>query len=147
MVEGKNSPTGIGAGTGTGLRFRDWGRGYHSPDWGIYVVCASIESQIYSQCNIYEARQKKGAFLYCTKKAANKEEEVTGNITSDGDLFLNGNETGSAPSGCENNVFHPSEFYSSWTVEPPSESLKHVLKHCTGWQQIPYLQDTPVASF
>ncbi|GAB2228840.1 hypothetical protein Drorol1_Dr00022971, partial [Drosera rotundifolia] len=43
------------------------------------------------------------AFLYYTEKAADKEEETTGNITSDGDLFLNGNEAGSAPSGCENN--------------------------------------------
>ncbi|GAB2245878.1 hypothetical protein Droror1_Dr00001371 [Drosera rotundifolia] len=118
----------------------------YTRDWGIYAVCASVESQIYSQCNIYEAGQKKGAFLYYTEKAADKEEEATGNIISDGDLFLNGGEAGSAPSGCENSVFHPSEFYSAWTVEPPSDSLKHVLKHCTGWQQIPGLQDTPVAS-
>ncbi|GFQ03590.1 probable pectate lyase 4 [Phtheirospermum japonicum] len=32
--------------------------------WGIYAVCASIESQIYSQCNIYEAGQKKVAFKH-----------------------------------------------------------------------------------
>ncbi|GAB2227781.1 hypothetical protein Droror1_Dr00009608 [Drosera rotundifolia] len=31
MVEEKNSPAGIGAGTGTGLVFGDRGREYHSP--------------------------------------------------------------------------------------------------------------------
>ncbi|GAB2218629.1 hypothetical protein Droror1_Dr00001855 [Drosera rotundifolia] len=80
-------------------------------------------------------------------KVADKEEEAMGNIISDEDLFLNDGEAGSVPSRCENNEFHRSEFYSSWTVEPPSNSLKHVLKHCTGWQQIPGLQDTPDACF
>ncbi|KAL7185126.1 hypothetical protein ACSBR2_027124 [Camellia fascicularis] len=35
---------------------------------GIYAVCASVESQIYSQCNIYKAGQKKVAFKYLTEK-------------------------------------------------------------------------------
>ncbi|XP_042500321.1 probable pectate lyase 4 [Macadamia integrifolia] len=38
--------------------------------WGIYAVCASVESQIYSQCNIYEAGQKKKAFEYYTEKVS-----------------------------------------------------------------------------
>ncbi|KAI8019099.1 putative pectate lyase 21 [Camellia lanceoleosa] len=40
----------------------------YTRNWGIYAVCASVESQIYSQCNIYEAGQKKVAFKYLTEK-------------------------------------------------------------------------------
>ncbi|XP_041025478.1 probable pectate lyase 4 [Juglans microcarpa x Juglans regia] len=36
--------------------------------WGIYAVFAIVESQIYSQCNIYEAGQKKMAFKCLTEK-------------------------------------------------------------------------------
>ncbi|CAA3027066.1 probable pectate lyase 4 [Olea europaea subsp. europaea] len=36
--------------------------------WGIYAVCASVESQVYSQCNIYEAGEKKKTFEYYTEK-------------------------------------------------------------------------------
>ena len=36
--------------------------------------------------------------------------------------------------GC--NIFHPSEYYPTWTVEPPTDNLKQALKHCTGWQSI-----------
>ncbi|KAL2943942.1 putative pectate lyase 4, partial [Bienertia sinuspersici] len=39
----------------------------YTRDWGIYDVYASVESQIYSQCNTYEAGQKKTAFLYYTE--------------------------------------------------------------------------------
>lgn len=109
----------------------------YTRDWGIYAVCASVEAQIYSQCNIYEAGQKKTAFLYYTEKAADKEQEATGSIISEGDLFLNGAVSGVKPLGNEECVFHPSEFYSDWTLEPPSESLKHILQHCTGWQNVP----------
>ncbi|MCD9639931.1 hypothetical protein HAX54_024924 [Datura stramonium] len=52
----------------------------YTRNWGIYAVCASVESQIYSQCNIYEAGQKKVAFKYLTEKAADKEEACTGSI-------------------------------------------------------------------
>ncbi|XP_020535870.1 probable pectate lyase 4 isoform X2 [Jatropha curcas] len=44
----------------------------YTRNWGIYAVCASVESQIYSQCNIYEAGQKKVAFKYLTEKVAIK---------------------------------------------------------------------------
>ncbi|KAK6126131.1 hypothetical protein DH2020_040109 [Rehmannia glutinosa] len=49
----------------------------YTRNWGIYAVCASVESQVYSQCNIYEAGQKKGAFKYYTEKASDKAEECT----------------------------------------------------------------------
>ncbi|KAL9239104.1 hypothetical protein vseg_013455 [Gypsophila vaccaria] len=106
-------------------------------DWGIYAVCASVESQIYSQNNIYEAGEKKVAFMHYTEKADDKECEATGCIKSEGELFLNGAESGAQPLASEDSVFHPSEFYSTWTVEQPSESLKNFLQHCTGWQNVP----------
>ncbi|XP_055962064.1 probable pectate lyase 4 isoform X2 [Mercurialis annua] len=40
----------------------------YTRNWGIYAVCASVEAQIYSQCNIYEAADKKIAFKYLTEK-------------------------------------------------------------------------------
>ncbi|KAH9735700.1 Pectate lyase [Citrus sinensis] len=42
----------------------------YTRNWGIYAVCASVDSQIYSQCNIYEAGQKKMAFKYLTEKVS-----------------------------------------------------------------------------
>ncbi|XP_071683593.1 probable pectate lyase 4 [Lolium perenne] len=36
----------------------------YTRNWGIYAVCASVESQIISQCNIYEAGDKKKVFMY-----------------------------------------------------------------------------------
>lgn len=105
-------------------------------NWGIYAVCASVESQIYSQCNIYEAGEKKVAFKYLVEKAGDSGKEISGCIKSEGDLFVCKTQSGSAAaSGKE--VFHPSEFYPSWTVEVPSNELKHFLQHSTGWQSIP----------
>ncbi|KAL9258868.1 putative pectate lyase 4 [Drosera capensis] len=112
----------------------------YTRNWGIYAVCSSVESQIYSQCNIYEAGQKKLAFAYYTEKAADKEEAATGHIISEGDLFLNGAQAGLAPLTFENCVFHPSEFYPTWTIEPPSDSLKHILQHCSGWHRFHFQQ-------
>lgn len=109
----------------------------YTRNWVIYAVCASVESQIYSQCNIYEAGQKKVAFKYLTEKAADKEEACTGSIKSEDDLFVCGTQAGLSSTCSENNVFNPSEFYQTWTVERPSDDLKHYLQHCTGWQCIP----------
>ncbi|XAR50962.1 Pectate lyase [Bertholletia excelsa] len=109
----------------------------YTRNWGIYAVCASVESQIYSQCNIYEAGQKKVAFKYYTEKAADKDEECTGCIKSEGDLFVHGTQPGVLPLSSANHVFHPSEFYSSWTVEAPTDALKKVLQDHTGWQHLP----------
>ncbi|KAA8516481.1 hypothetical protein F0562_017013 [Nyssa sinensis] len=116
----------------------------YTRNWGIYAVCASVESQIYSQCNIYEAGQKKVAFKYLTEKAADKEEASTGCIKSDGDLFVTGTQVGLLTTASEGSAFHPSEYYPTWTVEAPSDALKHVLQHCTGWQCIPRPADQPV---
>ncbi|EHA8589375.1 putative 60S ribosomal protein L35 [Cocos nucifera] len=40
----------------------------YTRNWGIYAVCASVEAQILSQCNIYEAGQKKVVFKYMPEK-------------------------------------------------------------------------------
>ncbi|KAF8395052.1 hypothetical protein HHK36_018991 [Tetracentron sinense] len=118
----------------------------YTRNWGIYAVCASVESQIYSQCNIYEAGQKKVAFKYYTEKAADKEEAVSGFIKSEGDLVLSGAQASPLTGAREECVFHPSEFYPTWTVEAPSDSLKTVLQHCTGWQLVPRPAEQTVAA-
>ncbi|PIA38867.1 hypothetical protein AQUCO_02700219v1 [Aquilegia coerulea] len=118
----------------------------YTRDWGIYAVCASVEAQIYSQCNIYEAGQKKGTFKYLPEKAADKEETSSGWVISEGDIYLNGAQAclpKEAINGC---LFHPSEFYPTWTLESPSESLKEVLQHCTGWQSVPRPTDQIVGN-
>ncbi|XP_075517330.1 putative pectate lyase 21 isoform X2 [Primulina tabacum] len=106
----------------------------YTRNWGIYAVCASVESQIYSQCNIYEAGQKKVAFKYYTEKAADKVQECTGCVKSEGDLFVPGTQPGLMPLPSETSVFHPSEFYETWTVEAPTADLKHFLQHSSGWR-------------
>ncbi|KAL1330180.1 hypothetical protein HN51_047326 [Arachis hypogaea] len=109
----------------------------YTRNWGIYAACASVESQIFSQHNIYEAGQKKVAFKYLSEKAADKGAEASGRIISEGDLFINGAQSGLiASNNLECNNFHPREHYLAWTVEPPSDDLKQVLQHCTGWQSM-----------
>lgn len=114
----------------------------YTRDWGIYAVCASVESQIYSQCNIYEAGQKKVAFKYLNEKAADKHEESTGCIKSEGDLFVHGTQPGLMTPSSADDGFHPSGYYSSCTVEAPTDALKKALQHCTGWQCVPLPADT-----
>ncbi|KAL6528730.1 hypothetical protein OROMI_029375 [Orobanche minor] len=137
----------------------------YTKGWGIYAVCASVESQVYSQCNIYEAGEKKVAFKYYTEKemlkvegdaleerklkgdilqAADKASECTGCIRSEGDLFISETQPGSMPLTSDTCVFHPSEFYETWTVEAPTEGLKQFLQHCTGWQGIQRPADLPI---
>lgn len=108
----------------------------YTRNWGIYAVCASVESQIYSQCNIYEAGQKKVAFKYLTEKATDKEEPSSGCIWSDGDLFVTGTQSGLLAASAGQTLFHPSQYYSACTVEPPTDALKQILQHCTGCQNI-----------
>lgn len=36
----------------------------------------------------------------------------------------------------EHSIFDPSENYPVWTVEPPSNTLKQLLQHYAGWQNI-----------
>ncbi|KAE8717295.1 hypothetical protein F3Y22_tig00110053pilonHSYRG00051 [Hibiscus syriacus] len=151
--------------------------------------------KIYSQCNIYEAGQKKVALKYlhermkkknvyfaCSLKsyfgshvchslrlrsyklssiylllifeplmqwhvvietvdvlviqAADKDDACTGCIRSEGD-FISGTQAGLMTENVMSDVFHPSEYYLTWTVQPATEALKHVVKHCTGWQSVP----------
>ncbi|WCJ19471.1 Pectin lyase-like superfamily protein [Euphorbia peplus] len=113
----------------------------YTRNWGIYAVCASVEAQVHSQCNIYEAGEKKKTFEYYTEKAADKEEARSGLIRSEGDVFLNGAQPCLLTGVGEELVFHPSEYYQTWTMEPPSDSLKDILQICAGWQSIPRPQD------
>ncbi|XP_010534457.1 PREDICTED: probable pectate lyase 4 [Tarenaya hassleriana] len=108
----------------------------YTRNWGLYAVCASVEAQVFSQCNIYEAGQKKKTFEYYPEKAADKEEMRAGLIQSEGDLFLNGAQPCLVKGVGEESVFHPCEYYPTWTVEPPSESLKQIIPICTGWQSL-----------
>ncbi|KAH7667746.1 Pectate lyase protein [Dioscorea alata] len=108
----------------------------YTRNWGIYAVCASVESQIHSQCNIYEAGQKKVVFQYYTEKAADREEAVAGWVRSEGDLFLNGAQPSLLEGVGVASVFKPHEHYPTWTMEPASMALKDTLQVCTGWQSI-----------
>ncbi|CAH2054363.1 unnamed protein product [Thlaspi arvense] len=108
--------------------------------WSIYAVGAGVESQIYSQCNIYEAGEKKTVFKYITEKAADKEKPGAGFIRSEGDWFLNGAKSCLSHEG-ERHVFSPTQHYSEWTVESPVEKLKNYVKHSTGWQNLPLPPD------
>ncbi|XP_024628680.1 putative pectate lyase 21 isoform X1 [Medicago truncatula] len=111
----------------------------YTRNWGIYAVCASVESQviIYSQCNIYEAGDKKKTFEFYTEKAADKEEQKSGFITSEGDMFLNGAQPLCLPIESKGeSMFHPSEYYPTWTMEAATHSLREVAQFCTGWQSI-----------
>ncbi|KAJ6727129.1 PECTATE LYASE [Salix purpurea] len=109
----------------------------YTRNWGIYAVCASVEAQIYSQCNIYEAGQKKKTFEFYTEKAADREGSSSGFIRSEGDVLLKGAQQCLLQGVGENCVFRPSEYYPTWTLESPLDSLKDVLQICTGWQSIP----------
>ncbi|XP_076913880.1 putative pectate lyase 21 [Bidens hawaiensis] len=108
----------------------------YTRNWGVYAICASVEAQIYSQCNIYEAGDKKEAFEFYSEKAADKEAARSGLITSEGDLLLNGAEPCPSKEATGENMFHPSEFYSTWTMQPASDSLKDILQTFTGWQSV-----------
>jgi pectate lyase len=63
----------------------------YTKDLGIYAVCASVEAQIVSHCNIYEAGQRsKTVFKYMPEKATDHDDVVVGWVRSEGDAFLNG---------------------------------------------------------
>lgn len=71
---------------------------------------------------------------------------MTGCIRSEGDLFVSETQAGLMTMSADRNMFHPSEYYPTWTVEPPTRDLKHVLQHCTGWQSVPRPADQKVDS-
>ncbi|VVA97012.1 unnamed protein product [Arabis nemorensis] len=96
--------------------------------WSIYAVGAGVESQIHSQCNIYEAGEKKTVFKYISEKAGDKEKPEAGFIRSEGDLFMNGAKSCLSHDG-ERHVFSPTQQYSEWTVEYPTEKLPLLPDH------------------
>ncbi|MED6194182.1 hypothetical protein PIB30_026181 [Stylosanthes scabra] len=78
-------------------------------------TCASVESHIYSQCNIYEAGAKKKTYEFYTEKAANKEEQRSGTIVSEGDMLLNGAQPCLVTQNKDESMFHPSEIqHGQW---------------------------------
>uniref|UniRef100_A0A1J3K368 Pectate lyase n=1 Tax=Noccaea caerulescens TaxID=107243 RepID=A0A1J3K368_NOCCA len=107
----------------------------YTRNWGIYAVGAGVECQVYSQCNIYEAGEKKTVFKYITETAGDKEKPEDGFIRSEGDWFLNGAKSCLNHEG-KRHVFSPNQHYSEWTVESQTEKLKNYLKHSTGWQNL-----------
>ncbi|CAN6471197.1 unnamed protein product [Victoria cruziana] len=119
----------------------------YTRNWGIYAVCASVESQILSQCNIYEAGQKKLAFRYLTEKAADKDVAASGFIRSEGDLFLCGAQAGLQGTIDESSFFKASDMYPTCTIEAPTDALKEVIKLCAGWQAVIRPEDTTVQGF
>ncbi|KAF3786382.1 putative pectate lyase 21 [Nymphaea thermarum] len=119
----------------------------YTRNWGIYAVCASVESQILSQCNIYEAGQKNPTFRYMTEKAADKDVAQSGCIISEGDLFLCGTEPGLQATMDESSFFKASDMYPPCTIEAPNVALKEVLKLCAGWQAVVRPEDIIVQGF
>ncbi|KAK8961925.1 hypothetical protein KSP40_PGU007732 [Platanthera guangdongensis] len=115
----------------------------YTKNWGIYAVCASVEAQVLSQCNIYEAGQEKSVFKYMPEKAADGEEVMAGWIRSEGDLFLNGAQPCLLESAGVESVFKAHEHYPTWTMEPASLALKEVLQISTGWQPVQRPKLTP----
>ncbi|BBN04073.1 pectate lyase [Marchantia polymorpha subsp. ruderalis] len=113
----------------------------YTRNWGIYAVCASVEAQILSQCNIYEAGTHKTAFEYYTEKAGDRDHAVSGNIRSEGDIFLNG-----AKGEPRNplSVFKAETFYPHWTLEPAGDGLVKKICKSAGWQNCERPADTPV---
>lgn len=77
-------------------------------------------------------------------QAADKEETKSGLVRSEGDAFLNGAQPCFLTGNGEECVFHPSEYYQTWTMEAPSDSLKEVIRICAGWQAILRPEDTMV---
>lgn len=76
--------------------------------------------------------------LVCNdSQAADRQGASSGLIRSEGDVLLNGAQSCLLQGVGENCVFHPGEYYPTWTLESPLDSLKDVLQICTGWQSIP----------
>ena len=116
----------------------------YTRSWGIYAVCASVEAQLVSQCNIYEAGggppKKTTVFKYMPEKAGDREDTVAGSIRSEGDAFLNGALpclVGGPGGAAHEAVFRPEDYYQHWTMEPASPALKDIIQLCAGWQPVP----------
>lgn len=51
-------------------------------------------------------------------------------------MFLNGAEGFPSTGTSDGSVFHPREYYPTWTFEEAAESLKNLLQACAGWQSV-----------
>lgn len=51
-------------------------------------------------------------------------------------MFLNGAEGCTSTETSDGSVFHPSEYYPTWTFEAAADSLKNLLQACAGWQSV-----------
>lgn len=80
-------------------------------------------------------------------QAPDREEVSSGWIISEGDVYLNGAQACAPKEAIKDQTFHPSEFYPTWTTGAPSESLKELLRHCTGWQPVPRPVEQTVAAY
>ncbi|MCO5573391.1 hypothetical protein L7F22_027162 [Adiantum nelumboides] len=105
----------------------------YTRDWGIYAVCASVESQVLSQCNFYEAGSKKKTFEYYFEKASDKHAEVSGSLCSEGDMFLNG--AVGVPKNPEL-VFRPEALSLTCSISHCTPDLASRIQSVAGWQQI-----------
>ncbi|KAF3327321.1 putative pectate lyase 4 [Carex littledalei] len=108
----------------------------YTRNWGIYAVCASVESQIVSQSNIYEAGDKKLVFMHLIEQAPDKDVGTCGSVKSEGDLFLNDAKFHTTNAAHDQSVFEVQEYYESCSIEPATPDLVEFLKQSTGWQQI-----------
>lgn len=106
----------------------------YTRNWGIYAVCASVEAQILSQCNVYEAGKNKKAFEYYFEKASDKEVTESGSICSEGDVFLNG--AIGVPRNPEM-VFRHEAHSLICTVVPFTPDSLSLIRSLVGWQNIP----------
>uniref|UniRef100_A0ACD5VVG2 Uncharacterized protein n=1 Tax=Avena sativa TaxID=4498 RepID=A0ACD5VVG2_AVESA len=118
----------------------------YTRNWGIYTVCASVESQIISQSNIYEAGDKKRVFTHMPEQAADKDRSCSGRIRSEGDMFLNGAQEYTGNDDAETAEDSPWDFevrvcYQPCSVQPASMALKELLECRTGWQPVPLPED------
>ncbi|KAF7804528.1 putative pectate lyase 4 [Senna tora] len=95
----------------------------YTRNWGIYAVCASVESQ-----------------------AADKEAAASGHIRSEGDVFVNGTQAGLMTENVGCTMFHPSQHYTTCTVAPPTDDLKQLLHQFTGWQCVARPPDQPLVA-
>ncbi|THG15091.1 hypothetical protein TEA_014008 [Camellia sinensis var. sinensis] len=92
-------------------------------------LCTNLTLRRIEECKkkIEESKKKKKKKK---KKKTDKKEAKSGLIRSEGDLFLNGAQACLLTGVGEECMFHPSEFYPTWTMESASDSLRTVLQIC-----------------
>lgn len=79
-------------------------------------------------------------------QAADKDAAATGHIMSEGDVFVNGTQAGLMTENVGCSTFHPSQYYTTWTVVPPTHDLKQLPHVCTGWQCVARPADQPLVA-